>query len=286
VLVVSGFLGAGKTTLVRRILADANAAGVRVAFVSNELGELGIDAALVARMEEGYVELAGGCVCCRLSDQLVETLELLRRRVDPERIVIETSGVALPYDVQLHFWRPPVSEWIADDVVVVLVNAEQLLSGRDLAGTFEQQVSSADLLVLNQIDRVPERELPRLEARLREIEPAAPLLRARHAELAPDLLFPPDPEALRARRRAAAAAPAPHHHEDFVAEEIAVERGVREAALRERLAALGALRAKGFVETERGLCVVQGVGARLELEEVSAAPPAELVGRLVLIRRA
>ena len=64
---------------------------------------------------------------------------------------IETSGIALPYDTQLHLWRPPVSDWVSDDLAVVVVNAEQLEQGRDLEGTFEDQVSSADLLLLNKI---------------------------------------------------------------------------------------------------------------------------------------
>jgi len=284
-LVVSGFLGSGKTTLVRRVLERAQAEGIRIALVSNEFGDLGIDQALLARMDEDYVELRGGCVCCRLSDQLVDTLEMLRERVNPDRVVIETSGVALPYDVQLNFWRPPVSSWVSDDCVVVLVNAEQLAQGRDLEGTFEQQVSSADLLVLNKIDLVPESELSRLEAALREIEPDAPVLRAVHGDVETALLFPPDPEGLRARRRAEAAEPAPHHHEQFVSEELRFEKGVAEAELRERVESLGALRVKGFVETEHGLRVVQGVGSRLEVEPAHQPPPPELLNRVVVIRR-
>jgi cobalamin biosynthesis protein CobW len=284
-LVVSGFLGSGKTTLVRRILADAQRSGVRVALVSNEFGELGIDQALLSPMRDDYVELRGGCVCCKLSDQLVETLQMLRERADPDRLVIETSGVALPYDTQLNFWRPPVEGWIEDDVAVVVVNAEQLAAGRDLVGTFEQQVSSADLLVLNKIDLVDEAELPRLEERLRELEPEAPILRAEHADLDPLLLFPPDPRGLRARRREAAAAPG-HVHERFLAEELEVEPRVDPAALLARLEALGALRAKGFVETADGPRVVQGVGARIELEEPARPPPPGLAGRVVVIRRA
>jgi cobalamin biosynthesis protein CobW len=284
-LVVSGFLGSGKTTLVRRVLERAQREGVKVALVSNEFGELGIDQALLGRMEEDYVELRGGCVCCRLSDQLVDTLEMLRQRADPDRILIETSGVALPYDVQLNFWRPPVASWIADDAVVVMVNAEQLAHGRDLEGTFEQQVSSADLLVLNKTDLVSEAELPALEARLREIEPDAPILRSVHGDVEPALLFPPDPEGLRSRRRAEAAPPPDHDHEHFVSEEVVIEPGVTERALRARMAALGALRVKGFVETDAGLRVVQGVGARVELHEVADPPPEALVGRVVVIHR-
>ena len=284
-LVVSGFLGSGKTTLVRALLADAQRSGIRAAVVSNEFGELGIDQALLGKLGDGYVELEGGCVCCRLSDELVETLQMLWERVGPDRVIVETSGVALPYDVQINFWREPVSRWVADDVAVVVVNAEQLLEGRDLDATFEQQVTSADFLLLNKVDLVPAGELPRLEALLREIEPEAPLVRSLHGDVDPVLLFPPDPEGLRARRRAAGAAPPPHHHEHFASEELAVEAGVEPEALLERLRASGALRIKGFVETADGLRLVQGVGPRIELGEVDVAPAAALVGRLVLVRR-
>jgi cobalamin biosynthesis protein CobW len=284
-LVVSGFLGSGKTTLVRRVLDDAQRSGVRVALVSNELGELGIDQALLGRMRDDYVELRGGCVCCKLSDQLVETLQMLRERTDPDRVVIETSGVALPYDTQLNFWREPVRGWIADDVAVVVVNAEQLASGRDLEGTFEQQVSSADLLLLNKLDLVPDTALPRLEAQLREIEPEAPILRAVHADLDPALLFPPDPQGLRIQRRAGPPEARPHHHEAFETEELEVEPGVVPDALLARLEGLGVLRAKGFVETASGPRLVQGVGARIELDEVAEPPPPELLGRVIVIHR-
>jgi len=282
-LVISGFLGSGKTTLVRHLLAEAQHSGVRVAVVSNEFGELGIDQAVLGRKGESYVEIEGGCVCCRLSDELVETLQMLRERVDPDRVIVETSGVALPFDVQLNLWREPVSDWVGDDVAVVVVNAEQVAAGRDLDATFEHQVSSADLLLLNQIDLVSEQELPRIEATLREIEPEAPMIRAIHSEVYSELLFPPDPEGLRARRRQRE--PAPHGHERFVADEISVEGGVEPEALRERLRSLGALRAKGFVETAQGPRLVQGVGTRIELKEVESAPPRGLVGRVVVIHR-
>jgi len=284
-LVVSGFLGSGKTTLVRRVLDDAQRSGVRVALVSNEFGELGIDRALLGRMRDDYVELRGGCVCCKLSDQLVDTLQMLRERTDPDRVVIETSGVALPYDTQLNFWREPVRGWIADDVAVVVVDAEQLAAGRDLEGTFEQQVSSADLLLLNKLDLVADAALPRLEALLRDIEPDAPILHAVHADLEPALLFPPDPRGLRGRRRAEAPEACSHHHEAFETEELEVEPGVVPGALLARLEGLGVLRAKGFVETASGPRVVQGVGRRIELDEVSEPPPPELLGRVVVIRR-
>ncbi|RIL03095.1 MAG: hypothetical protein DCC71_15525 [Proteobacteria bacterium] len=279
-LVVSGFLGSGKTTLVRALLAAAQARGERLAVVVNDFGSLGIDRALLGAGEARTVELAGGCVCCELSDELVDVLEEIRASARPDRIVIETSGLALPYETQLSLWRPPVSEWVGDDMAVVLVNAEQLAEGRDLGELFEQQVSAADLLVLNQIDRVEAEVLPALEERLRALEPEVPLVRAVQSRLDPRLLEPPD----WARERRAAP-PHAHAHAAYVAETLAIEPGVSADALVARLRALGAVRAKGFVETDAGTRLVQGVGRRVELSPAPEADPA-LLGRLVVIRPA
>ena len=283
-LVLSGFLGSGKTTLIQRLLADARARGIRVALISNELGELGIDRALLGRGGQSYVELEGGCVCCELSDDLLQTLVELHRDVDPDRFVIETSGVALPYDTQLNFWREPARDFIGDDMAVVVVNAEQVLEGRDLEGTFEDQVQSADLLVLNKLDLVPEAARAEVEARLRAIEPEAPLVHAVQGDVEMDLLFPPDTREL--DRRGPAPEARPHHHEQFVTSEWRPEPGLSHAALEAALAEEDLLRAKGFVETAEGVRLVQVVGRRIEISSPDAPPPAEILGRLVLIRRA
>ena len=282
-LVVSGFLGSGKTTLVRHLLEAAQREGVRVAVVSNELGELGIDRALLGRGGEAFVELEGGCVCCELSDDLIETLETLRREVDPERIVIETSGVALPFDTTLNFWREPVCHWIGDDTALVVVNAEQLDEGRDLEGTFEDQVSSADLLVLNKIDLVDESERDALVEKLRAIEPEAPIVTCERGRVAVDLLFPPDPGSVD-RSGPAPEAPA-HSHEHFRTEEWRAPGVMSTDALEEALRRPALLRAKGWVETEDGPQLVQVVGRRIETTP-DEPPHPSLLGRVVLIERA
>ena len=285
VLVVSGFLGAGKTTLVRHLLHDAQRTGVRVAVVSNEFGALGIDKALLGEGEEAYVELEGGCVCCQLSDTLLDTLQMLWERVRPDRIIVETSGVALPFDTQLNLWREPVSAWVDDDMAVVVVNAEQLMEGRDLEGTFEDQVSSADLLLLNKIDLIPPEALGRVEAMLHALAPDTPLVQSIQGSIDPAVLFPPDLAGIRSQRRAARAEPPLHQHDMFQAQEIAVEDGIEPDVLSERLRRLGTLRAKGFVQTSQGLRLVQGVGRRIELTEVTLLPPPALLGRVVVITR-
>jgi cobalamin biosynthesis protein CobW len=283
-LVVSGFLGSGKTSVVRHLLEQAGREGVRLAVVSNEFGDLGIDAELLSRGPGDYVEISGGCVCCRLSDELVLTLTQLRERADPDRVVIETSGLALPFETQLQLWRDPIGAWVEDDVAVVVVNAEQLAAGRDLDDTFEQQVSSADLLLLNQVDRVARDRLAALESALRAIEPEAPIVHAVHGRVPPDLLFPPDPQGLRARRRGAAA-PREHGHQQFETCIEEIPDGAAAADVVDRVRALAALRVKGFVRTCEGLRLVQAVGPRVDLHPAERVPRRAPVGRLVVIRR-
>jgi cobalamin biosynthesis protein CobW len=284
-LVVSGFLGSGKTTLVRHLLECAQKEGVRIAVVSNEFGELGIDAALLGQTSDNYVELEGGCVCCKLGDELVDTLQTLRERSDPDRIVVETSGVALPYDTLIHFWRDPVRHWIGDDASVVVVNAEQVAEEHELAGTFEDQVSSADLLLVNKTDLIAPDAVAAVDRRLRELEPDAPIIHAQFGRVEPVVLFPPDPDGRRAARRENAAV-RPHSHEQFETEQIDVEAGISSAECERRLAGIGALRVKGFVETSEGLRLVQGVGRRVTLSVPEDAPDPAVVGRIVVIRRA
>lgn len=285
-LVVSGFLGAGKTTLVKHLIADAQQQGLKLAVISNEFGELGIDRALL--QEEGgpgYVELEGGCVCCQLSGELLNTLQNLWETIRPDRVVVETSGVALPFETLLTFWREPVTEWVGESLAMVVVNAEQVAQGRDLEGTFEQQVSSADLLVFNKVDLVQPDSIGRLEDLLHDMAPGAPVIRSIQGEIDTSIVFPSisgkktiptsqrKPEFL------------PHTHEEFEAQELSFPDDLTPEQLIQELQPLNTLRIKGIVNTSEGPKLVQGVGPRIDLSSPPSQFPKEMLGRLVAIRR-
>ncbi len=285
-LVVSGFLGAGKTTLVKHLITDAQQQGLKLAVVSNEFGELGIDQALLQEAGgPGYVELEGGCVCCQLSNELLETLQNLWETIHPDRIVVETSGVALPFETLMTFWREPITEWVGESLAVVVANAEQVAEGRDMEGTFEQQVSSADLVVLNKVDLVPEDSLGRLENIILDMAPDAPLIRSIQGQIDTTVVFPPIPMPSTSSKRKSKPELVPHTHEAFEAQELSFPESITPEQLIQQLQPLHALRIKGIVNTSEGPKLVQGVGPRIDLSAPPANLPQEMIGRLVAIRR-
>lgn len=281
-LVVSGYLGSGKTTLVRHLLAAAQARGERVAVISNEFGALGLDAAMLADANDGMVELSGGCVCCALNDDLYNTILALREKIDPDRIIVETSGVAIPSDVQITFWQPPIRDWLADEAIVTVVNAEQLDQQRDLDQTFTEQVETADLAILNKVDLVA--EAGPLAARLMAMNPGMPVVCAVQGAVETDLLLSPLND--RAAPPARHEHDHDHHHEAFESFELAVVPDTSAEALLAQVAEQGALRAKGFVWVDGTPHLLQGVGRRIELAPTDIPAPAELFNRIVIIRRA
>src|SRR6516164_1337345 len=195
--VITGFLGAGKTSLVRHLLAQAD--GRRLAVVVNEFGELGIDRELLlgcgeaACNAEDIVELANGCLCCTVAEDFLPTLmRLLDRESPPEHILIETSGLALPKPLVQAFAWPEIRIRTTVDAVLTVIDAASVAAGlfaADPAGVagrradqtpghdnpleevFADQLACADLAILNKTDLVDPEPLAVLhrsvEARLR-----------------------------------------------------------------------------------------------------------------------
>src|SRR5919198_5996857 len=133
--IVTGFLGAGKTTLIRHVMAHAN--GRRLAVIVNEFGDVGIDGEILkgcgdaACPEDNIVELANGCLCCTVADEFVPALDtILSRQPAVEHIVIETSGLALPKPLVQAFHWPSIRSRVTVDGVVAVVDGAALAEGR------------------------------------------------------------------------------------------------------------------------------------------------------------
>ncbi len=183
VTVLTGFLGAGKTTLLNRILSEQH--GRRVAVIENEFGEIGVDNELVVNAEEEVFEMNNGCICCTVRGDLIRILgSLMRRRDQFDQILIETTGLADPGPVsQTFFVDDDISENMALDSIVTVVDAAHVNQHIDDADEVAQQIAFADVIILNKVDLVNAQELEALENRIRRMNAMATIQRAEQADV-------------------------------------------------------------------------------------------------------
>jgi cobalamin biosynthesis protein CobW len=298
--VITGFLGAGKTSLVRHLLARAE--GRRLAVVVNEFGELGIDRELLlgcgdaACSEDDIVELANGCICCTVADDFLPTLtRLLDRPAPPEYILIETSGLALPKPLVQAFAWPEIRTRTTVDGVLTVIDGAAVAAGRfaddpdavarqraadpalvhdnPLEEVFADQLACADLVILNKTDLIgPER----LTLLCREIEaqlrPGVKLMTAREGRVPPAVALglAAAVEDDLAGRPSLHDLGAEHDHDDF--ESFIVASGAVHdgeaffSRLRATIDLHDVLRVKGFVDRpgRDWRQVVQAVGSRVQ----------------------
>ena len=192
--IVTGFLGAGKTTLIRHMLM--NAGGRRIALIINEFGDLGVDGEILrgcgieSCRDEDIIELSNGCICCTVADDFIPTMEKLLARPDrPDHIVIETSGLALPQPLVRAFNWPGISTRVTVDGVVTVVDGKAVTEGRfahdvaavdaqraadasldhetPLSELFDDQMACADMVVINKTDLMTDAEVTDLIAQLK-----------------------------------------------------------------------------------------------------------------------
>lgn len=310
VTLIAGFLGSGKTTLVRRILSEAH--GVRCAVIVNEFGEVGIDGDLIERSAvkrgstdsaSSVVELANGCICCEIQDDLRTTLLSLVGETSPgdarfDRILVEASGAASPGPaVQTFLIDGVLQSRVRLDGVVTLAHAgliEHLLGATAEA---EAQVAYADRIVINHVDRVEGGEADRLVSLLEGLNPLAKVRTAERAEVPLDWVLGAvgaDAVGDAARSQAAPTEGSVAHTPGLRSVSLVAPGPVDADALvmwleflakrrsHELMRAKGVIGAMGPGGTTRAL-VIQGVYRWLEVTEASGPPPEQ--SRLVLIGR-
>ena len=298
--VITGFLGAGKTTLIRHLLQ--NAKGKRLALIINEFGDVGVDGELVkgcndeACPEDDIVELANGCICCTVADDFLPTMQkLLDRENPPEHIIIETSGLALPKPLITAFQWPDIRTRATVDGVVALIDADAVAAGRfatdldalaaaraadptldhdsPLEELFEEQLACADMVVLNKTDLVDDAVLAKVEEQVAaETRPGVKIVRADHGavDIAALLGITAAAEDDLDSRKSHIDDGEDHDHEDF--DSFVVNAGqvtdvdALTATLGELIATHDVLRIKGMVAVagKPSRLVLQAVGPRIQ----------------------
>jgi cobalamin biosynthesis protein CobW len=320
VTIITGFLGSGKTTLIRHLLATAG--GRRLALMINEFGDVGVDGAILRGCsdancpDENIVELTNGCICCTVADDFLPAIEaLLALPVAPDHIVIETSGLALPKPLVKAFDWPSIRARLTVDGVIAVVDAAAVAAGRfaddpeklkaqraadpsldhdnPLEEVFEDQLSCADLVILNKTDLLNEGDLARLRSDI-----AASLPRAVKAlatsegriDAAVLLGLAAAAEDDLAARPSHHDAEEEHDHDEFESFVLDVAPIDDPDAFVDRLIALAlthdVLRMKGFlpVHGKPMRLLVQGVGARFRQQfDRPWHAGEERIGKLVVI---
>jgi cobalamin biosynthesis protein CobW len=297
--IVTGFLGAGKTTLIRHVLGHAQ--GRRLAVIVNEFGDVGIDGEILkgcgeaACPEENIVELANGCLCCTVADEFVPALDtILSRQPAVEHIVIETSGLALPKPLVQAFHWPAIRSRVTVDGVVAVVDGSALADGRVTADTeslarqraadpslehddpveevFADQIACADLVVLNKRDLLDAASLERALAMVSGALPrAVKVIAVSDGKIDPAALLglgigtEDDIE----NRRTHHDQEAEHDHDDFDSFVVPLPEVADPTALAKRVASVAdahkVFRMKGFaaVAGKPMRLLVQSVGTRV-----------------------
>jgi cobalamin biosynthesis protein CobW len=318
--IVTGFLGAGKTTLVRHILE--NAGGRRLAVIVNEFGDVGIDGEILkgcgieSCTEDRIVELSNGCICCTVADDFVPALEqLLALKDPPEHILIETSGLALPKPLVQAFNWPAIASRVTVDGVIAVVDGAAVAAGRfaddpvalakqraedssvdhdnPLEEVYEDQLLCADLIVLNKADLMSDDQRERVTAEIRATVPrAVKVVPVSGGKVDPVVLLglAAAAEGDLASRPSHHDAEEGHDHEDFDSFVVPLPAVAQPSDIIDRLilAAIrhDILRIKGFVEvTGKPMrLLVQGVGSRLQHQFDRPWRPGEnRQGQLVII---
>ena len=317
VTILTGFLGAGKTTLIRNLILKNKSK--KLAVIINEFGDLGVDGEIVKQCsdetcpEENVLELANGCICCTVADDFIPTMKsLLEGQYIPEHILIETSGLALPKPLLKAFEWPEIRSRLTVDSVLAVVDAEAVVNGifapqmsteleekqnqtyveheTPLSEVFEDQINCSDVVLLTKPDLVENISDAR-NIIIKEMERNVPILEVQNGDIGADVILGVNAAAETDldNRQSHHDGFDDHEHDDFDTFSISVPKIldiekfkiVLETLIREN----DILRIKGFlrVESKPLNLLVQGVGKRLSVNFTDTKIPVENTGNLVFI---
>jgi len=283
ILLVTGFLGAGKTTIVNHLLAHAE--GRRIAAVVNDFGAINIDAELIAGASDGVVSLSNGCICCSLEGDLLRTLSmLLRRDPKPEYIVIETSGVADPAGIVRNLMDPVILREAPLETVLCVMDATAPATALDDA-LLRSQLRVADIVALSKLDLADAGAGARMRAAIRALRVPAVVVDANHGEIPAVLLFPANADRAPAPREVGPRRPA---EERFETLSWTSDKPVSLPRLQQAINRLAPklARAKGLFETVEQpgrMMVFQFAAGRATLAPGDAPAPGVPRSRIVFI---
>ncbi|TCU12953.1 cobalamin biosynthesis protein CobW [Rhizobium sullae] len=322
--VITGFLGAGKTTMIRNLLS--NTGGKKIALIINEFGDLGVDGDVLKGCgaenctEDDIIELTNGCICCTVADDFIPTMtKLLERAQRPDHIIIETSGLALPQPLVAAFNWPDIRSEVTVDGVITVVDSAAVAAGRfaddhdavdarraddasldhesPIEELFEDQLTCADLIVLNKTDLLDGEGLGRVRREVTSRIARKPaMIEARNGEVPASVLLglgigtEGDIVNRKSHHELEHADGTPHDHDEF--DSFVVELGpiTDPAGFAEKLKGVIAkhdvLRLKGFADVagKPMRLQVQAVGSRIDQYFDRAWAPGEARGtRLVVI---
>jgi len=317
VTILTGFLGAGKTTLIRNLILKNKSK--KLAVIINEFGDLGVDGEIVKQCsdetcpEENILELANGCICCTVADDFIPTMKsLLEGQYLPEHILIETSGLALPKPLLKAFEWPEIRSRLTVDSVLAVVDAEAVVNGifapqmsteleekqnqtyveheTPLSEVFEDQINCSDVVLLTKPDLVENISDAR-NIIIKEMERNVPILEVQNGDIGADVILGVNAAAETDldNRRSHHDGFDDHEHDDFDTFSISVPKILDlekfKIVLETLIQGNDILRIKGFlrVESKPLNLLVQGVGKRLSVNFTDTKIPVENTGNVVFI---
>jgi G3E family GTPase len=308
-LVLTGFLGSGKTTTLGHWLTHTDVPLKRTAVIINDFGSINVDAALLARRQLELRSITGGCVCCQSFEDLVRQVRALAENPEFDLVWIETSGLADPEEVLDHLSAPELQDCTVIRRMILVVDGTDFPCSWRGRAVQEEQIRYADLVLLNKTDRMDEKALQRVEINLRKINPSAKIVTTRHGQIDPAILSGAGTSAVAAHNCDDHAGHACHdenhkhhdheheHHHDHDDEDLPhaastlflpLAEPVERSAFQRFLGSLptSVFRAKGFIrltESPAKLHTFQQVRDQAELILLPLAGEADVTTGLVLI---